>query len=257
MQVFTTVPFSYWQPMAFLSHMVDVQLFGVDAGVDHLMSVVWHCGNAALLFLALFRLTGAMQWEPVAWIASRKDLVSAFFIIAALWAYAAAFPLDLSRICVGLMAKPGIIGFPLLLLLLDFWPLQKTKWKAAAIEKIPLFALSAVSVMITLSSIGYSGRLAADGHISAKDIPAAVKALNLLGQYLPKFLWPDRLSASYITEHLSAAWISCLVGIGISVAAIRFGSGFWSCWRLPPDSSWRIDSATCRLSGCRSLWCGA
>ena len=237
-QVFTTVPFSYWQPMAFLSHMVDVQLFGVNAGAHHLMSVAWHCANAALLFVALFRLTGAMyrsalaaalfalhpmHVEPVAWIASRKDVVSAFFFIAALWAYATRrFIGVFVAFALGLMAKPGIMGFPLVLLLLDYWPLQKTRWKAAAIEKIPLFALSAASVMITLSSIGYSGQLAADGHISAENAPAALKALNLMGQYVPKFFWPDRLSASYITEHLFPAWISCLVVIGISAAVIRF-----------------------------------
>ncbi len=237
-QVFTTVPFSYWQPMAFLSHMVDVQLFGVNAGAHHLMSVAWHCANAALLFFALFRLTGAMyrsalaaalfalhpmHVEPVAWIASRKDLVSAFFFIAALWAYASRrFIWVFVAFALGLMAKPGIMGFPLVLLLLDYWPLHKTRWKAAAIGKIPLFALSAASVMITLGSISYSGQLAADGHISVENTPAALKALNLMGQYLPKFFWPDRLSASYITEHLFPAWISCLVVIGISAAVIRF-----------------------------------
>ncbi len=237
-QVFTTVPFSYWQPLAFLSHMADVQLFGVNPGAHHLMSVAWHCANAVMLMFALLRLTGAMyrsalvaalfalhpmHVEPVAWIASRKDLVSAFFFIAALWAYASRrFFLVCIGFALGLMAKPGIMGFPLVLLLLDFWPLQKTKWTTAAIEKIPLFALSAASVMVTLGSIGYSGQLVADNHVSAADMGAPLSALNIAGQYLPRFFWPDQLSVCYITEHLFPAWISCLVVIGISAAAVRF-----------------------------------
>ena len=258
--VFTTVPFSYWQPFAFLSHMVDQQLFGANPAAHHLTSVGWHCANVAMLFFALFRLTGAMyrsaivaglfalhpmHVEPVAWIASRKDLVSAFFFIAALWAYASRRRAwTFVAFALGLMAKPGIMCFPLVLLLLDFWPLQKTKWKTAVVEKIPLLVLAAVSVAVTLSSIGYSGRLATENQVSVASTDAAFQALNIAGQYLPKFFWPDRLSISYITEHQFPAWITSIVVIGISAAVLRFrGSApylfvgwFWFLAMLAPST---------------------
>ena len=258
--VFTTVPFSYWQPLAFLSHMVDQQLFGANPAAHHLMSVGWHCANAAMLFFALFRLTGAMyrsaivaglfalhpmHVEPVAWIASRKDLVSAFFFLAALWAYASRRRAwTFIAFALGLMAKPGIMCFPLVLLLLDFWPLRKANWKTAVFEKIPLLLLSAVSVAVTLSSIGYSGQLTIENHVSAAGTETAFQALNIAGQYLPKFFWPDRLSISYVTEHQFPAWISCIVVIGLSAAVLRFrGSApylfvgwFWFLAMLAPST---------------------
>ena len=92
----------YWMPVTWLSHMLDCQLFGVDAGAHHLMSVGYHAANAVLVFLFLRRLTGAFwrsavvaalfAWHPlqvdsVAWIAERKNLVSAFFLLLTLMAY--------------------------------------------------------------------------------------------------------------------------------------------------------------------------
>jgi hypothetical protein len=216
-QIFSTVTFSYWQPLAYFSHMVDVQLFGVNASAHHMVSVAWHCANAALLFVALFRLTGAMyrslfaaaffalhpmHVEPVAWIASRKDLLSAFFFICGLLAYAWYCKHGTARryLCVclafalGLMAKPNILAFPLVLMLLDFWPLQR-KVKANIIEKIPLFLLSAVSLLATMGTIDPTGRLSTEFLSSSpSQTPGVIKALIIAAQYLPKFFWPTHLS---------------------------------------------------------------
>jgi tetratricopeptide (TPR) repeat protein len=247
-QVFTTVPFSYWQPLAFLSHMVDVQFFGLDAGAHHVVSVAWHAANTALLFIVLVRLTGAinrsflvaalfalhpMHVESVAWIASRKDLVSGFFFIAGLLAYSwyceRRTALQYVSVCLafalGLMAKPSIIAFPVILLLLDFWPLRRFT-RAAIVDKIPLFVLAAISATITMSTIAYSGQLATDLHTRTPETPPLFKALIVAAQYLPKFVWPDDLSIFYVTEHFAhglwqaLAWAA--VVLGISAAAIRF-----------------------------------
>jgi protein O-mannosyl-transferase len=247
-QTFTTVPLSYWQPLAFLSHMIDVQLFGVNAGAHHLASVGWHAVNTALVFVVLLRLTGAfyrsllvaalfgfhpMHVEPAAWIASRKDLLSGFFFLIGLLAYSRynehrTFPRYLC-VCIafalGLMAKPNIIAFPLILLLLDFWPLRR-KMKDAVIEKVPLLLLSGVSLLITLSTIAPSGQLATDLHPHVTGTPQILKAALIAALYLPKFFWPYPVSIFYITDHLAsglaAAVVAMVIVIGVSGLVIRY-----------------------------------
>jgi hypothetical protein len=172
---------SNWHPLTWLSHMADVQCFRLNAPVHHLVNLLLHVGNSLLLFAILGEMTGAvwcaaavaalfavhpMHVESVAWIAERKDLLSTFLGLLALGAY-----LRYARhpgwgrylpvfvlLALSLMAKPMLVTFPFLLLLLDYWPLGRLSagiaWKSAAIrrlvlEKVPLLELSAASSFIT------------------------------------------------------------------------------------------------------------
>jgi protein O-mannosyl-transferase len=152
-----------WHPLTWLSHMVDVQLLGMNAGRHHLVSVLFHCANAMVLLLLLAEITGA-RWrsalvaalfalhplhiESVAWAAERKDVLSTLFFLLSLWAYVrfaqrragagaeagpakqpgrggVAYGVSLFCFACGLMSKPMLVTLPFVLLLLDFWPLRR------------------------------------------------------------------------------------------------------------------------------------
>ena len=138
-----------WHPLTWLSHMLDVELFGLDPGAHHLTSAVLHVVNALLLFGLLLRMTGALfrsafvaalfelhplHVESVAWIAERKDVLSGLFFFLTLWAYlvyvrrprASGYALVVLLFTLGLMAKPMLVTLPFVLLLLDLWPLGRT-----------------------------------------------------------------------------------------------------------------------------------
>jgi protein O-mannosyl-transferase len=139
---FTTFHDSNWFPLTWLSHMFDVQLFGLDSGWHHLTNIFLHGLSAALLFLVLRRMTGA-RWqsaivallfavhplhvESVAWVAERKDVLSALFWMLTLWTYAgytarpgrARYAVTLFVFCLGLMTKPMLVTLPVVFLLLD------------------------------------------------------------------------------------------------------------------------------------------
>src|SRR5689334_20099234 len=165
---FTTSHSSNWHPLTWMSHMLDATLFGPGPAGPHLVNLAFHAANAVLLFLALRALTGAhwpsafaaalfavhpLHVESVAWVSERKDVLSAFFWMATLWAYGryvsdpTPFPRSrwfwttLGCFALGLMAKPMLVTLPFVLLLLDRWPLARTvnlRWRL--VEKIPLFA---------------------------------------------------------------------------------------------------------------------
>jgi Flp pilus assembly protein TadD len=157
---FTTLDASNWHPLTWLSHMLDCQLFGLNAGRHHLVNVLLHATNAVLLLLLLLRMTGAFwqsafiaalfAWHPlhvesVAWVAERKDVLSTFFGLLTLMAYlryaqkrgqgtghgesakavTISYSLALLFFALGLMAKPMLVTLPFVFLLLDYWPLQR------------------------------------------------------------------------------------------------------------------------------------
>lgn len=156
---FSSFDVSNWHPVTWLSHMLDVQFFGMRAGWHHAVNVLFHAGNTVLLFLLLRRLSGAL-WrsafvaalfgfhplhvESVAWIAERKDVLSTFFFMLTLGAYVRYaqkrdLPLDPRRstldyslalffFTLGLMSKPMLVTLPFVLLLLDYWPLRRLKF---------------------------------------------------------------------------------------------------------------------------------
>lgn len=141
---------SNWHPLTWLSHMLDIDLFGVNAGRMHLVNVFFHLASALLLFLILDRMTGAL-WrsafvaalftlhplhvESVAWIAERKDVLSGFFWMLTLGAYVLytgkkslnRYLAALFLFALGLMAKPMLVTLPFVLLLLDVWPLNRLR----------------------------------------------------------------------------------------------------------------------------------
>jgi protein O-mannosyl-transferase len=168
----------HWHPLTWLSHMADCQAFGLWAGGHHLTNVVLHAVAATLLFLALRAMTGAvwrsafvaavfaihpLRVESVAWIAERKDVLSGVFFMLTLWAYAryARQPSRWRYAAVavfyglGLLSKNTLVTLPLVLLLLDWWPLRRTgarKLAGLVVEKVPLLLLSAGSCVATLLS---------------------------------------------------------------------------------------------------------
>ncbi|MGO8697031.1 MAG: hypothetical protein ACLQVY_04860 [Limisphaerales bacterium] len=179
---------SYWQPLTWLSHLLDCQLFGLRPGPPHLENVALHAVSSVLLFLALRQLTGAtwrsaavaalFAWHPlrvesVAWIAERKDVLCAVFWMGALWTYArfaqaasgsaAAkrfYVLTLAAYALGLTAKPMVITLPCVLWLLDWWPLRRlgvVPVKKIILEKVPFMVLAAASSWVTITAARRAG----------------------------------------------------------------------------------------------------
>lgn len=222
-----------WHPLTWLSHMADCQFFGVDPGAAHLENVLFHCANAVLLLLLLNSATGAfwrsafaaalfalhpLRVESVAWIAERKDVLSGFFFMLTLWFYllhakkqsggGSKFQANnfyrLSMLCfvLGLLSKPMLVTVPIVLLLLDFWPLERfticdLQFTIGRLirEKIPFFALSIIAGVITLvAQHAGGGWVQADPHFSQR---LGNVVLGYWG-YIEKLLWPRNLSFLYL-----------------------------------------------------------
>lgn len=191
---FTTTHFSQWHPITWLSHILDYQLYGLNPGGHHLTSLFLHVANSILLFLVLKLMTGCfwqsafvaaifslhpLHVESVAWISERKDVLSTLFWILTIMAYVqyVKYPkfykylLVLLLFVLGLMSKPILVTLPFILLLLDYWPLRRIEWIDLAkaneskklwrisMEKIPFFALSLASCVITYSLKGQEGAI--------------------------------------------------------------------------------------------------
>jgi len=157
---FTTVHADNWHPLTWLSHMLDCELFGLDAGAHHFMNVLFHLANTVLLFVVFTRMTGRffacafvaavfalhpLHVESVAWVSERKDVLSTFFWLATMWAYLryteqtgmGRYMLVLVFMALGLMAKPMLVTLPFVLLLLDYWPLGRLRpSRATKAEKL-------------------------------------------------------------------------------------------------------------------------
>jgi Flp pilus assembly protein TadD len=257
---FTTLAAANWHPLTWLSHMVDCGVFGLNPAGPHLENALIHAANAALLFTLLLRLTkkiwpaafiaALFAWHPmhvesVAWISERKDVLSTFFALLALLAYAnyaiakeeenprakIFFGGSLLAFALGLMAKPMLVTLPCVLLLLDFWPLgriEKEKLKIKnrlplLLEKIPFFLITAASCFITFVSQSRSGSNAVVAletvplHYRLKNVPVAYV------EYLWKTFWPSKLAIFYpLPEKIPAAQVGGAVAllVFISLAAL-------------------------------------
>jgi protein O-mannosyl-transferase len=232
---FTHIHSLNWHPLTTISHMLDCQLFGLKAGWHHFTNVVLHTLGAILLFLALQQMTGAvwrsafvaavfaihpLRVESVAWVAERKDVLSGVFFMLTLLSYVyyvrlprvARYLLVLFVFACGLMSKPMLVTVPFVLLLLDYWPLDRIKdqfWKRV-LEKIPLIALSAASSIITfLVQKGAVGQ--------TEELPVFERINNAIVSYVLyiwQMLWPVNLAVFYPhPENRLALWqiVSCLV----------------------------------------------
>ncbi len=258
---FTAFHSANWHPLTWQSHMLDSQLYGMRPRGHHLTNLLFHLANTVLLFLFLNRTTGAfwpsalvaalfalhpMHVESVAWVSERKDVLSTFFWLATLWAYAwyVAAP-SLRRylsvlLCfsLGLMAKPMLVTLPFVLLLLDYWPFNR--WhagKAPAVagdgesepapalplsfswplirEKIPLFALSIVSCCITVAAQRVGGAV-----MPLTIQPLGARIANALVAYVTygvKLFWPYPMALFYILTPVP--WWQA-VGAGLALLSL-------------------------------------
>ena len=211
-----------WHPVTWWSHMLDISLFGTVPGRHHLVNVAFHAANGVLLFQVLRALTRE-QWpsalvaalfvvhplhvESVIWIAERKDVLSMFFALLCLWAYAAdaARPsrnrraLVLAAYVLGLMSKPMLVTLPVLMLLLDYWPLGRLRGRAEFLlrlrKKWPFFVLAAASSLVTIVVQRGGGAM-----MSVQALPPAMRLANALTAYvgyLGKLFWPFHLAPFY------------------------------------------------------------
>ena len=230
---FTSTAVANWHPLTWLSHMLDVQLFGLKPAGHHAQSVFWHALNVVLLFLLLAKATGfigrsaivaalfavhPLNVESLAWVAERKNVLCTFFLLLALATYgwyvkrprASRYLLVALLFALGLMAKPLAITLPCALLLVDFWPLQRfpdTPLSKLALEKIPLLALSAASAAITLYAQRAGGALG-----SFELLPLAMRVKNAICSYLiymEKAVWPSRLLSSTFFGRTIITLVTC------------------------------------------------
>jgi tetratricopeptide (TPR) repeat protein len=229
---------TYWHPLTWLSHMLDAQLYGLDAGRHHLTNVLFHMVNTLLLFMWLHRMTGAiwrsafvaglfavhpLNVESVAWLAERKNVLSTFFWMLTLLIYArysdrpglARYFAVLVVYALGLLAKPMLVTLPFVLLLLDYWPLNRFGLQKSGgvhkhlksyliLEKIPLLGLSGLAVY--LSSVSLQG---IGNYISLQSVPITLRIQNALlayTQYFAKMLWPQKLAVFYPYPEMVPLW---------------------------------------------------
>ncbi len=228
---FTTFHAANWHPVTWLSHMLDSQLFGLNAGYHLLVNASIHVANTLLLFVFLRRTTGA-RWssvmvaalfalhplhvESVAWAAERKDTLSTFFGLLTLLAYARyveapswkKYALVMIWLGLGLMAKPMLVTWPFVLLLLDYWPLRRVAWKPddglgrffeawwpLIREKLLLFALVLSSMIVTFIAQSQGGAVR-----GFADAPLSLRLSNAIasyGKYVLMTFWPTNLAVYY------------------------------------------------------------
>ncbi|HEY5234120.1 MAG TPA: tetratricopeptide repeat protein [Verrucomicrobiae bacterium] len=257
---FSTFHASNWHPLTWLSLMTDGTLFGLNAGVMHLVNVLFHAVNAALLFILLSRLTqktwpsafvaALFAWHPlhvesVAWISEHKDVLSTFFALLSLLGYAEfvmenrrrGWWLALFFFALALLAKPMVVTLPFVLLLLDFWPLNrvassKLKVESPAFrslqpsafgpllfEKTPFFLLSVAASIVTC--LAQRGAMA-----SLEKVALPLRLENLpvaYAGYLLKIFWPVNLAFFY---PLTAPAFSTIAAAMVFLLAISI-----FCWR--------------------------
>ena len=287
-----------WHPVTWLSHMLDCQLYGLKPAGHHLTNLLLHTANTLLLFLLLCRMTGAL-WrsacvaalfglhplhvESVAWIAERKDVLSAFFFMLTLWAYghyakpsdttdhgpattdaASRFTFHVSRnylfallfFALGLMSKPMLVTLPFVLLLLDYWPLERfrvvdpeSRVQSAQptvhgpqstvsgrrpaldssfviLEKLPFMVLSAISCLITLWAQQQAMASAAGLRVSHRVGHALVAYVH----YLEAMIVPRHLAVYYPYPKALPGAEVLLAGV---LLALITGLVIWFARRLP------------------------
>jgi len=276
---FSAVVCSNWHPLTLLSHTLDWSLFQGNAGGHHLVSLLLHIGAVLLLFFflnsttkniwpsafaaALFALH-PLRVESVAWAAERKDVLSMFFGLASIYAYACyAKSSKLSRyfLCLiffalSLMSKPMLVTLPFVLLLLDYWPLGRWKKEISAPiksrgsvigrllwEKVPFIFLAIVSSVVTVWAQKMGGSVA-----SMERLPFSVRISNAITSYvsyLGKTFWPADLAVFYPFEFSIPLWqilIACFILTSITIIVIYaikkspflFVGWFWYLGTLIP-----------------------
>jgi len=255
-----------WHPMTWLSHMLDCTIFGLNAAGHHFTNVIIHTANSVVLFILLRSLTGAL-WrsalvaalfalhplhvESVAWVSERKDVLSTFFGLLAIWAYTgyvrnlgssargtACYALALFAFALSLMSKAMLVTLPFVLLLLDYWPCgrllfgkpgkSRTPDRRVILEKLPFFALSAVLCVITFLAQKSAGAIA-----PLEEIPFGARVTNAVvayNRYLFKIVWPTNLAVIYPVQ---LNWGVLTIVASVMVLAGITTMALWQLRRRP------------------------
>lgn len=250
-QAFTTIHAHNWHPLTWVTHMVDVELFGLQAGWHHLMNVGWHLLAAVLLYRFLADTTGEtmksllvatlfavhpLHVESVAWVSERKDVLSAVFWFATLLAYSRYartgrrrdYALSLALFAMGLTAKPMLVTLPAVLLLVDIWPLGRLQLAdrrllvSRLVEKLPFVALSVASAGITV--VAQQQALISITRISLPDRVA--HAIHGAATYLWQAIWPVDLIFFYPIRELGNADMALAASALMAIAVVAR-----MCWR--------------------------
>jgi Tfp pilus assembly protein PilF len=237
---FTTTHTGNWIPLTWLSHMIDGELYGLEPFGHHVTALILHVANTVLVFLVFRALTGAvwrsaavaalfglhpLHVESVAWVSERKDLLSAFFWLLTLAAYVryarrpsgARYALVAVAFVSGLLAKPMAVILPVVLLLLDYWPLRRLSWRAVG-EKVPLLL-----VALACSTGALMAQRSEGGTRALAQIPFADRVTNALVsyvRYLAHTVWPVRLSPWYLHPTLDGLPLAPVVVIGATLLLI-------------------------------------
>jgi Flp pilus assembly protein TadD len=252
---FTTFHAGNWHPVTWLSHMLDIELYALNPMGHHWTNLQFHIANTLLLFFILFKMTGAL-WrsafvaalfalhplhvESVAWVAERKDVLSTFFGMLTILAYIRyvkkinlfRYSLVFIFLSLGLMAKPMLVTLPFVLLLLDFWPLERLKYYShdqssklfsLIYEKIPLFIPVAISSFLTILA-----QKEAEALYTFEALPFATRIANAFvsyAGYIIKTVWPQNLAVFYPhpfgTLSLLYVFLAVFAIAGISFFSIR------------------------------------
>ena len=257
---FTTFHANNWHPLTWLSHMIDCQFFGLNPSGHHLTNLFFHIANTLLLFFVFRKMTGSL-WrsafiavlfalhpinvESVAWVSERKNVLSAFFWLLTIWCYTRyvskpdiyRYLLVILFFAFGLMSKPILVTLPCLLLLLDFWPLCRSRFKSSGdnsktqqnltarhlvLEKLPLFFLVVISICVTIYAQKQGGAL---GPLDT--FPLNVRMANALVSYvnyIGKMIYPFKLAVLYPYSKIFPLWKiagAALMLLSISFLAIK------------------------------------
>lgn len=253
--VFTQPQNSGWNPLTTITHMLDVKLFGLNPRFHHLINVFFHAANVALVFLLLRKMTGRiwqsaavaalfavhpMHVEPVAWVSSRKDVLSTHFFLMTLRFYVdyadrarkRDYALAVWHFVCALLAKPMVVTLPFILLLLDYWPLRRTRFLAAEdpakmrsagrllSEKIPFFVLTAAGCAITYWAQSTGGAVRSMDEITWSQRLA--NSVVSYGVYLAKTVWPARLAPYYpYQDAYPLPWVAvCVAALALITVAV-------------------------------------
>ena len=264
-----TTTFHNWAPLTILSYLVDSSLFGVRPWGFHLTNVLIHAASCGLLFLAIGRMTGTygrslaatllfalhpLRVESVVWVAERKDVLSVFFLAAALLAYdrycrrpsVPRYAGVVVAMAASLLSKATLVTLPVLLLLLDAWPLGRIEclaargaglddawprrsWTQLVAEKIPLLLLSAAGVVVTIATQQEAIEEEWRTPLVAVRLPIGLWSIV---RYLGMTLWPVGLHPLYC--HPGSAGITPLIVIGGAVGVAAIALVAWMSWRSTP-----------------------
>lgn len=255
---FTAFHSANWHPVTWLSHMLDVTIFGGNAGGHHAVNIFLHLANSILSFVVFRELTGRF-WpsaaiallfavhpahvESVAWVAERKDVLSTLFMLLSIWAYTGyarndaakgtafwnskAYIACVALFALGLMAKPMIVTLPFVFFLFDYWPLGRiqklTDIKSVLIEKLPMIALTVASSILTVMAQRSGGAVQ-----TLSFLPLETRLMNAATayvKYVVMMFYPAGLGLWYPYEEVIPVWQAT------AALAVLFGATYL-CYRL-------------------------